>query len=161
MLDSIKGVFRTQSSFYDGVLFAKIVNDRKPLTNFATAFETLFAKCLEVCFTRCLREMFYVALDKMLLKQLCKISSRFANPTFLRLLKCILQRYFQGFFYHCLGNHLAKMSKNCLCKMSYNHYMRWILYRYARYLLDLQIRHLLGVSKTSCRDVLSVFIRHF
>ena len=52
-------------------------------------------------------------------RQLWKMSSRFANPTFLRRLKGILQRCFQGVFYHCLENHLAKMSKNCLCEMSY------------------------------------------
>ena len=61
----------------------------------------------------------YVALDEMFLRQLWKMSSRFANLTFLRRLKGILQRCFQGVFYHCLENHLAKMSKNCLCEMSY------------------------------------------
>ena len=55
----------------------------------------------------------------MFLRQLCKMSSRFANPTFLRRLKDILQRCFQGVFYHCLENHLTKMSKNCLCEISY------------------------------------------
>ena len=63
--------------------------------------------------------MSYVALDEMFLRQLDKMSSRFANPTFLRSLKDILQRYFQGIFYHCLENHLPEMSKNCLCEMSY------------------------------------------
>ena len=58
-------------------------------------------------------------LDEVFFRQLCKMSSRFANPTFLRRLKGILQRCFQGVFYHCLENHLAKMSKNCLCEMSY------------------------------------------
>ena len=64
-------------------------------------------------------KMPYVALDEMILKQICKMSSRFANPTFLRCLKSILQRCFQGVFYHCLEKHLAKMFKNCLCEMSY------------------------------------------
>ena len=47
------------------------------------------------------------------------MSSRFANPTFLRRLKDIFQRCFQSVFYHCLENCLAKMSKSCFCKMSY------------------------------------------
>ena len=64
-------------------------------------------------------EMPYVALDEIFVRQLCKISSRFANLTFLRRLKGILQIYFQGVFYPCLENHLAEMSKNCLCEMSY------------------------------------------
>ena len=55
----------------------------------------------------------------MFLRQLCKMSSRYANPIFLRRLKGILQRCFQGVFNHCLENHFAKMSKNCLCEMSY------------------------------------------
>ena len=61
----------------------------------------------------------YVALDETFVNQLCKMSSRFDNATFLRRLKGILQRCFQGVFYYCLENHLAKMSKNCLCEMSY------------------------------------------
>ena len=64
-------------------------------------------------------KMSYVALDEMSLRQLCKISSRFANPAFLRRLKGTLQRCFQGVLYHCLENHLAKTSKNCLCEISY------------------------------------------
>ena len=80
----------------------------------------------------------------MSFRQLCKISSRFANPTFFRCLKDILPR--------CLKIVFAK----CLIYQ----YMRCLLDSYARYLLDLQIRHFLGVWKTSCRDVLSVFIRH-
>ena len=63
--------------------------------------------------------MSYVSLDEMFFRQLCKMSSRFANPTFLRRLKDILQRCFQSVFYHCLENDLTEMSKNCLCKMSY------------------------------------------
>ena len=63
--------------------------------------------------------MSYVALDKMFLRQLDKMSSRFANPTFLRRLKDILQRCFQSAFYHFLENYFGKMSENCLCEMSY------------------------------------------
>ena len=64
-------------------------------------------------------KMSYVALDEMFFKQLCKMSSRFANPAFLRRLKGILQISFQGVFYHCLENYLTKLSKNCLFEMSY------------------------------------------
>ena len=52
--------------------------------------------------------MSYAELDEMFFRQLCKASSSFANPTFLRCLTGILQRCF-----------LAKMSKNCLCEMCY------------------------------------------
>ena len=48
--------------------------------------------------------MSYVALDEMFLRQLCKMSSRFANPTFLRRLKGILQRRFQGVLKAILQN---------------------------------------------------------
>ena len=63
--------------------------------------------------------MSYVAQEKLFLRQLWNMSSRFANPTFLRRLKGILQRCFQGAFYHCLEDHIAKMSKNCLWEMFY------------------------------------------
>ena len=63
--------------------------------------------------------MSYVALDEIFFRQLCKMSFRFANPTFLRRLKRILKRCSRDVFYHCLENYLAKMSKNCLCEMSY------------------------------------------
>ena len=65
------------------------------------------------------RKMSYVALGEMFLRQLCKMSSIFANPISLRRLKGIFQRCFQGAFYHCFENHHAKMSKNCLYEMSY------------------------------------------
>ena len=64
-------------------------------------------------------KMSYVSLDEMFVRQLCKMSSRFGNPTFLRRLKDILQRCFQSVFYHFLENYLTEVSKNCLCKMSY------------------------------------------
>ena len=44
---------------------------------------------------------------------------RFANPTFLKRLKDILQRCFQSVFYHRLENYLAKMYKKCICEVSY------------------------------------------
>ena len=103
--------------------------------------------------------MSYVALDDMLFRQLCKMSFRFANPTFLRRLKGILQRCFQVAFYHCLENYIDKVSENSLCEMSYIPLYEMSC-NYARYLLDLKIRHLLGVLKTSCQDVLSAFISH-
>ena len=59
-------------------------------------------------------------------------------------LKGILRKSFQGIFYHCLENYLAKMSKDCLFKYLLYHYMRRLLDSYARYLLDLQIRCFLG-----------------
>ena len=55
----------------------------------------------------------------MFFRQLCYMSSRFANPTLSRCLKDILQRCFQDVFYHCHENYLAKLSENCLCEMSY------------------------------------------
>ena len=64
-------------------------------------------------------QMSSAALDEMLFRQLCKMSSRFANPTFSRCLKDILKRCSPGVFYHCLENYLAKMSKSCFCEMSY------------------------------------------
>ena len=66
-----------------------------------------------------LSKMSYVVLEKMFLRELCEMASRFANPKFLRRLKSIFQRCFEGVFCHCLENHLEKMSKNCLCEMSY------------------------------------------
>ena len=56
---------------------------------------------------RHLSKISYVGLNEISFRQLCKMSSRFANPTFLKCPKDILQR--------CLD----KMSKNCLCEMSY------------------------------------------
>ena len=35
LLDSIRGILRTQSSFYDEVLSQKMLTDKKSLTNFA------------------------------------------------------------------------------------------------------------------------------
>ena len=61
----------------------------------------------------------YVSLEAMFFRQICNIFSRFSNLTILRRLKGILQKCFQGVFYHFLKNYLAKMSKNCLCRMSY------------------------------------------
>lgn len=61
----------------------------------------------------------YRALDERFFRQPCKMSSRFANPTFLMRLQGILQGCFQGIFYHCFENYLAKISKNCFCEMSY------------------------------------------
>ena len=70
------------------------------------ALQTFFQNVL--CSTR--RDIFQTVMQ---------VSSRFANPTFLRRLKGILQRCFQSVFYHWLENYLAKISKNCLCEMSY------------------------------------------
>ena len=64
-------------------------------------------------------KMSYVALEQTFFRQLCKLSSRFEDPKFSRRLKDILERCFEGLFYHYFGNYLAKMSKNCFCKMSY------------------------------------------
>ena len=55
----------------------------------------------------------------MFFRQLRKMSSRFANPTFFSRLKGILKRCFPGVFYPCLETYIAKMCKNCLCEMSY------------------------------------------
>ena len=71
--------------------------------------KTLIVKKKKIHFST----MPYVAVDEMFLRQLCKMSSRFANPTFLRRVKGILQRCFQSVFYHCLENHLANIYKNC------------------------------------------------
>ena len=64
-------------------------------------------------------KMPYVALDEMFFRMVCKMSSIFANATFLRRLKYILQRCFQVIFNHSLENYLLKLSKNCLFEMSF------------------------------------------
>ena len=61
--------------------------------------------------------MSYIALDEMFVRQLCKMSSRFAILRSLRRLKGIWKRSFQGVLYNCLKNHLVKASRNCLFKM--------------------------------------------
>ena len=66
---------------------------------------------------RLFSNMSYVALDEMFFRMVCKIYSRFANQTFLRRLKGILQRCFQSIFYHGSEKYLVKMFKNCLFKM--------------------------------------------
>ena len=98
------------------------------------------------------------------------MSSRFANPTFLRSLKGILQRCFQGVFYPCLENYLANVSSNCLCEISYIplHEMSFrqlykISYRFAnptffRHLKDILPRCLECLHKTSLRHL---FVREF
>ena len=111
-----------------------------------------------------------VALDEMFLRQLCKMSCRFANPTFLKHLKCILQRCFQGVFYHCLENYLAKMSENCLCEMShiplyemsftqqYKISSRFLSWTSFRRLKDILPRCLECLHKTSLRHLSDVFL---
>ena len=103
--------------------FTKIINDRKPLINFAIAFEPLFSKCLKsvlqdaleiffqniLCSTR--RDVFKTAIEDVF--QIYKSDIFEASKRHLRL-KC-----FQGVIYDCLENHLAKTSKNCLFEMSF------------------------------------------
>ena len=85
--------------------------------------------------------MSYVALENMSIRQLCKMSSRFTNSTFLGRFKSILQRCFQSVFYHRVENYLAKMTKKWLCKMSYIHTTIWdVVYdSYATYALDFDL----------------------
>ena len=98
----------------------------------------------------------------MFFRQLCKMSSRFANLTFLRRLKGILQRWFQGVFYPCLEKCLAKMSKNCysdipLYEMSFRQLYK-ISSRFAnptflRRLKDILPRCLVCPHKASLRNL--------
>ena len=63
-------------------------------------------------------------------------------------------------FITVLKNTLLRCLKTNFAKSLIQHYMRCLLESYAIYFLDLQIQHILGVSKTSYRDIFSVFIRH-
>ena len=71
----------------------------------------------------------------------------------------MLSKCFLSLFY-VLKNALLRCLRAAIAKSLIQHYMRCLLDSFATYLLDLQIQHVLGVSKTSCRDVFSVFIRH-
>ena len=106
----------TQSSF------TKMVHGQKPLTNFTIAFKPLFKNVLKSVLQDVLETFFQNVLcgtKQDVFRQLRKMSSRFANLTFLRRLKGILQRCFEGVFYYYLENYLTKMSKNCLFEMFY------------------------------------------
>ena len=62
-------------------------------SNIFQVSERLLAEISE----NCLCEMSYIAVHEMSFRQLCKISSRFGNPTFFRCMKDILPRCLECF----------------------------------------------------------------
>ena len=112
-------------------------------------------------------KMSYVAIGKIFSRQLWKMCSRFADPTFVRCLKDILQRCFQGIFTIALKNMLLRcLNISCsdylfemcfipLCAMSFRKLCK-IFPRFAnpisfRRLKDILSRSLECLHNTSLR----------